>query len=195
MKTSEERGRLDERRRTKDEGAGQKEGGEVARLSVALIVKNVVFTLVAPGTVAGVAPWLLLRSGWPQLRVELGAGRWAGVALMAAGALVYAWCVWDFMRARGTPAPIDAPKELVVRGLYQYVRNPMYLGVLLLIVGQAIWFEAGILIVYALAAFGVVHTFVVLYEEPTLSRLFGEAYARYRREVGRWVPRAGGSRQ
>jgi protein-S-isoprenylcysteine O-methyltransferase Ste14 len=157
--------------------------------SFALILKNVIFTLVAPGTVAGAVPWLLLRSRLPQMHVALGAGRYAGAVPIATGALVYLWCVWDFMRARGTPAPVDAPKELVVRGLYRYVRNPMYVGVLLIIVGEAIWFEAGILIVYALLAFGVVHTFVVLYEEPTLQRLFGDAYSRYRREVGRWVPK------
>jgi protein-S-isoprenylcysteine O-methyltransferase Ste14 len=103
--------------------------------------------------------------------------------------MMYLWCVWDFMRVGGTPAPIDAPKALVAKGLYRYVRNPMYLGLLAVLVGEAIWLEAGILILYALAVFGAMHTFVVLYEEPTLGRLFGEAYALYRRAVGRWIPK------
>jgi protein-S-isoprenylcysteine O-methyltransferase Ste14 len=96
------------------------------------------------------------------------------------------------MGARGTPAPIDAPKELVVKGPYRYVRNPMYVGVLLAILGEAVYYETLLLVVYAAAAFLVVHTFVTTYEEPTLQRLFGEAYGRYRRRVGRWVPRRAG---
>jgi protein-S-isoprenylcysteine O-methyltransferase Ste14 len=159
--------------------------------SLTLLIKNLVFTLLAPGTVTVIVPCLLLKSRLPPLNVALGAWRYAGWLPMVAGVLIYLGCVWDFMRARGTPAPIDAPKELVVRGLYRYVRNPMYVGVLLTIIGEAVYFEAGLLVVYAALTFLVVHTFVTQYEEPTLQRLFGEAYARYRRQVGRWVPRLG----
>lgn len=163
--------------------------------SLALLIKNLLFTLVAPGTVAVLVPYLLLRSALPKLPVELGALRFVGLLPMIGGVLTYLWCVWDFMRARGTPAPIDAPKELVVQGPYRYVRNPMYVGVLLTIIGEAIYLEAALLLVYALLAFLTVHTFVTLYEEPTLQRLFGEAYGRYRRRVGRWVPRLGRQQQ
>ena len=69
----------------------------------------------------------------------------------------------------------------------------MYVGILLIIIGEAIFFEAGLLALYALVVLLVTHTFVILYEEPTLQRLFGESYERYRREVGRWIPRRGSS--
>jgi protein-S-isoprenylcysteine O-methyltransferase Ste14 len=158
-----------------------------------LFLKNLLFTIVAPGTVTGLVPYLLMRSWLPQLPLELESARVIGLIPLIAGVLVYLWCVWDFIGARGTPAPIDPPKELVVKGLYRYVRNPMYVGILLIIIGEAILFEAGLLALYALVVFLVTHTFVILYEEPTLQRLFGERYKRYRREVGRWLPRRGSS--
>jgi len=106
------------------------------------------------------------------------------------GASIYLRCAWDFAFAgRGTPAPIDPPKELVVRGLYRYVRNPMYVGVLSVVVGQAIWFEARGLFAYAALCFLLFFAFVVLYEEPALRRKFGESYERYCNEVPRWIPR------
>jgi len=154
-----------------------------------LWLKNLLFTIFVPGTVAVLVPILLRLSSLPQFPFELGAARWIGLLIMIAGILIYSWCLWDFMRARGTPAPIDAPKELVVRGLYRYVRNPMYIGVLLIILGKAVIFETGLLLIYAAVVWLAVHTFVIIYEEPTLARLFGESYERYRREVGRWIPR------
>jgi len=92
-------------------------------------------------------------------------------------------------RGHGTPAPIDPPKELVVSGLYRYVRNPMYVGVLLILLGHFLWFKTAWMIAYAAFAFLVVHTFVTLYEEPTLKNKFGAAYERYLQKVPRWIPR------
>ena len=100
----------------------------------------------------------------------------------------------DFARAAGTPAPIDPPKELVARGLYRYSRNPMYVGVLSFIAAQALWFRSAWTGLYALALFGAFHSFVVLYEEPTLARSFGEAYRRYLASVPRWLGRTRGGR-
>ena len=157
--------------------------------SPTLILKNLLFTIVAPGAVTLLLPYLLLRSHLPQLHVELGVARLAGLLPLVVGMLVYLWCVWDFMAARGTPAPIDAPRDLVVKGLYRYVRNPMYVGILLSIIGEAIFFEAGLLALYAQVVFLVFHTFVILYEEPSLLRLFGKSYECYRRNVSRWIPR------
>src|SRR5574341_1279456 len=126
-----------------------------------LLLKSLLFTIFFPGTVTVLVPYLLLRSDLPQFHVELGAGRYAGILLIAAGAALYAWTVWEFAtRGRGTPLPIDAPKTLVVRGPYRVVRNPMYLGVLGVILGQAVWFEAAILVMYAALAGLVVNVFI-----------------------------------
>jgi protein-S-isoprenylcysteine O-methyltransferase Ste14 len=157
-----------------------------------LLLKNVLFTLFVPGTVAVYVPlWIVAAraaappSGWTATRI-------AAVLALAVGIVIYVWCVWHFaLTGRGTPAPIDAPKRLVVQGLYRYVRNPMYIGVLLVIVGWAVFFWSGQILVYGLAVGMVIHWFVVCVEEPLLLRQFGEAYARYCEAVGRWVPQVG----
>jgi protein-S-isoprenylcysteine O-methyltransferase Ste14 len=113
-----------------------------------------------------------------------------GLLPIVFGALVYLWCAWDFVFAgKGTPAPIDPPRALVVRGLYRKVRNPMYVGVMSILVGEAVIFESWKLLgcgaVFGLAA----HLFVVFYEEPTLKKKFGTAYEEYCQAVPRWIPR------
>ena len=114
------------------------------------------------------------------------------LAFFLFGGAVYSWCVWDFATfGRGTPAPIDAPKELVVRGLYRYTRNPMYVGVLSTILGWAMLFKEPQLLLYALCVGTCFHLFVVLYEEPNLQRVFGNSYEEYRARVNRWLPSAG----
>lgn len=151
-------------------------------------LKNLIFTVVVPGTVAVYVPSVILFRtgalevpGWGPLRV-LG-----GVAL-AAGIAVYGWCVFDFARARGTPAPIDPPRELVARGLYRCTRNPMYVGVLSAVLGESLLFRSLHLLAYAAGLFTMFHLFVRLYEEPSLTRRFGDAYVRYRETVPRWLP-------
>jgi protein-S-isoprenylcysteine O-methyltransferase Ste14 len=86
-------------------------------------------------------------------------------------------------------SPADPPRELVVRGLYRYVRNPMYVSVSLIVLGEAVLAWSRPLLVYWAVWFVVVNIFVIGYEEPTLRRRFGEAYAQYTRQVGRWLPR------
>lgn len=112
-----------------------------------------------------------------------------GILLIAMGAAIYTWTMWDFASfGRGTPMPIDAPKKLVVRGLYRYTRNPMYLGVILIILGWVGVFEDGWLFAYALVVGLTVHLFVIGYEEPRLKQLFGKDYEVYLSMVSRWVP-------
>lgn len=152
---------------------------------MALVLKNLLFTLVVPGTVAVYLPLLIhgerSAASGPILALALSA--------LALGGAIYAWCVWDFAAfGRGTPAPIDSPKRLVVRGLYRYTRNPMYLGVLTEILGWAILFQSGVLIFYALIVAGCFQLFIVLYEERHLRREFGGEYEEYRSAVGRWLP-------
>ncbi|HTD53691.1 MAG TPA: isoprenylcysteine carboxylmethyltransferase family protein [Thermoanaerobaculia bacterium] len=119
----------------------------------------------------------------------MGPLRYLGAALLAAGAAVYLWCAWDFATTGGgTPAPIDPPRSLVERGLYRHVRNPMYLGILLLLGGEAMLFRSRALLAYAGLVFLFFFLFVVAYEEPALRRKFGQTYERYCDRVPRWIP-------
>jgi len=151
-----------------------------------LLLKNLLFTLVMPGTIGVYVP-LLLSQGRPPAS---GPVFLLALALLAIGGVIYAWCVWDFaVFGRGTPAPFDAPKKLVVRGLYRYSRNPIYVGALAALVGWAVMFRGTNLLIYTLCIGICFHLFVVLYEEPHLRRQFGAEYRDYCENVGRWLPR------
>jgi protein-S-isoprenylcysteine O-methyltransferase Ste14 len=151
-----------------------------------LLLKNLLFTLIVPGTVAVYVPLLIAQGR----AVAWGGMSGSGLLLLGAGGAIYAWCVWDFATfGRGTPAPVDAPKKLVVRGLYRYTRNPMYGGVLTVILGWAVLFQAASLALYGFIVAACFHTFVVLYEEGRLRREFGAQYEEYCARVGRWLPR------
>jgi protein-S-isoprenylcysteine O-methyltransferase Ste14 len=105
------------------------------------------------------------------------------------GAVTYLLCAWDFtFTGMGTPAPIDPPKELVVKGLYCYVRNPMYMGITFILLGEGFLFESAVLFLYAGFLLVCAHLFIVYYEEPTLRRLFGTSYESYCNSVSRWIP-------
>lgn len=153
--------------------------------SVRLGLKTALFSVLAPGTVSVVVPLLIVRGRPPADGVTLG----AALLLLALGAAIFPRCAWDFVVAgKGTPAPIDQPKRLVIRGLYRYSRNPMYVGVLSVIAGWTVLFGAGILAAYAAAWFVIFSLFVRFYEEPHLTRKFGHEYTAYRKRVGRWLP-------
>ena len=154
-----------------------------------LLLKNLVFTLVVPGFVAG---WVPLR--WLQRGVRppetWALNHFASTPLFLAGAAIYVHCVWHFARTgRGTPAPIDAPRKLVQRGLYRWVRNPMYLGVLLLVFGEAVFFFSLTLLLYTVFLASAFQVFVLAYEEPALRDRFGAIYSDYCNVVNRWWPR------
>lgn len=154
-----------------------------------IAIRTLIFTFFVPGTVTVLIPYLLYTSGMERLDLPLGVLRLLGWPIVLLGVAIYAWCAWDFtFTGKGTPLPADAPKVLVVRGLYRYVRNPMYVGVLSVIVGEALLLKSGLLLIYAALLWVLFHIFVVSYEEPTLSRLFGDSYAEYRRKVHRWLP-------
>jgi protein-S-isoprenylcysteine O-methyltransferase Ste14 len=155
---------------------------------MALLIKNLVFTVLVPGTVAVYLPWLI--AGEPS---EVSLWAWiTALPILLLGASIYAWCVWDFATfGRGTPLPLDAPQKLVIRGLYRFSRNPMYVGVLTVVVGWALLFRDGALLAYAVFVFFLFHGFVVLYEERALRRSFGADYEAYCARVGRWLPRLG----
>ncbi len=148
------------------------------------LIKTLIFTLVMPGTIGVYLPqWL--KGGGAELPM---AARAAGMALFACGAVIYFWCAWDFAsKGLGTPAPIDAPRVLVVKGLYRFTRNPMYVGVLSVILGQALYYGSLRVARYASLVLVGFYLFVLFYEEPTLRRLFGEQYEVYCRRVPRWI--------
>jgi protein-S-isoprenylcysteine O-methyltransferase Ste14 len=152
--------------------------------------KTLIFTILAPGTVAVLLPYRLVSSPAARGSLPMGDLRYSGLLFIIAGGLIYLWCAWDFVFAgKGTPAPIDPPKELVVKGLYKRVRNPMYVGVMSLIFGQAMYFESTGLFVYAGLVLLLFNAFVFFYEEPALRRKFGDSYKRYCETVPRWLPR------
>lgn len=156
---------------------------------MSIVIKSLLFLLVAPGTVLVLIPCWLLRSEI-LITVSLGAYRWLGLIAALPGLAILLWSFWAFAYiGRGTPAPTDPPKRFVAEGLYRYVRNPMYVGVLLVLVGEACLFQSPMLIVYSLLVFLAFHLFVVFYEEPRLRMRFGDSYTRYLQEVPRWLPR------
>jgi protein-S-isoprenylcysteine O-methyltransferase Ste14 len=150
-------------------------------------LKSLLFLIVAPGMVAGYIPLALLQRG-PH--IETGYLAYLAFPLWMIGGVILLWSFWNFLvQGRGTPAPIDPPKELVATGFYRYVRNPMYVGVLLILIGHFLWFGYWSLLAYMAVAFITTHLFVTLYEEPTLKRKFGIAYENYLKRVPRWIPR------
>jgi len=150
-------------------------------------LRSVLFLIVAPGMVAGYIPLGLLRWG-PQ--IETGVFAYLALPLWLVGGMILLWSFWNFLHeGRGTPAPIDPPKELVAAGFYRYVRNPMYVGILAMIIGYFLWFQYWNLLIYAMVVFLAFNTFVTYYEEPTLKRKFGAAYEEYCKRVPRWIPR------
>jgi protein-S-isoprenylcysteine O-methyltransferase Ste14 len=153
-------------------------------------LKTLIFTVIMPGTVTVYIPYWLLSSPSAPAPLPIGISRYFGLLPMLFGAAIYFWCAWDFTFAgKGTPAPIAPPKDLVVRGLYRYVRNPMYVGVLTLLAGEAWFFSSRQLFIYAGVVFSFFHLFVIFYEEPALRQKFAESYRRYCETVPRWIPR------
>ena len=153
-------------------------------------IGSAVFFVLAPGMVVGLIPWLLTR--W-QVREQLPYWmfmRALGAVLLVAGLIALVGAFVRFVvEGFGTPAPVAAPDRLVVGGVYRYVRNPMYVAVLVAIVGQALLLGRLVLLLYAAGAWLVVAAFVRFYEEPTLTSRFGADYEAYRRAVPAWWPR------
>jgi protein-S-isoprenylcysteine O-methyltransferase Ste14 len=153
---------------------------------VNLVVRNVLFTVVVPGAGAVWVPWRILSGSGATVTSTA----WPAFVLIAAGAALYVRCVWAFAAVgRGTPGPWDAPQRVVAVGPYRWVRNPIYIAALLVVLGEAWLFASLPLLVYAAAMAICFHVFVVGYEERTLRRRFGDAYANYLRTVPRWIPR------
>jgi protein-S-isoprenylcysteine O-methyltransferase Ste14 len=132
---------------------------------------------------------LLAGSGFARPRIT-GVPQVVGILATTMGAGLALWCILAFaVVGRGTPAPFDPPRRLVVRGPYKYVRNPMYVGAALALAGAALFYGSAAIAIYAALFLLVMHVFVVWYEEPTLRATFGLEYDRYCEKVRRWRPR------
>jgi protein-S-isoprenylcysteine O-methyltransferase Ste14 len=156
---------------------------------VLLFLEALLFSVVVPGAVVYWIPRDALGL-WSELPPQPWSV-WQAIAAvpLALGLTIYLRRLWEFARrGRGIPAPVDHPKTLVVTGLYRHVRNPMYLGVLLFLLGQSLFFESSHVLLYAIAWLAFVHVNVIVYEEPNLRRKFGRSYDRYRSAVRRWIP-------
>jgi protein-S-isoprenylcysteine O-methyltransferase Ste14 len=152
--------------------------------------RTLLFTALYPGTVCILLPAVILWLSGNGVGVR---SRWAltiGAVLVVVGVIGYVQCATRFgTEGRGTPAPYDPPQHLVRGGYYRNVRNPMYLAVVTVLVGEAILFTSLALGIYAAAVAAAFHLRVLLYEEPQLREQFGDQFDEYRRSVPRWFPR------
>jgi protein-S-isoprenylcysteine O-methyltransferase Ste14 len=157
--------------------------------SIWLGLRSLLWTLACPGLVAGYLPWRyfgLVRSGF-DLSDPLDL---TGGACVIGGAALLGACIFEFAHSgHGTLSPLDPPRRLVVRGLYNYVRNPMYLSVSAIVLGEVFITRSAALALYWGLWFAGANIFVIAYEEPALRRQFGPSYDDYRTHVFRWMPR------
>jgi protein-S-isoprenylcysteine O-methyltransferase Ste14 len=151
-------------------------------------LKTILFMLLVPGLLLGAMPIWLVQTDTALF--SFGVFRWLAVPFWGIGTAVMLWCAWAFtVRGRGTPSPTDPPRELVVSGLYRYVRNPIYLGVLAVFVGYVFWHPSRAILLCPVLVAVSSHLFVIFYEEPHLRKTFGAAYDAYCKAVPRWVPK------
>ena len=157
-----------------------------AHRSYSHILKTLVFVLfIGPGPLIGLGPWLISR--WHSN--DWGILRYLGAVLFLAGVPLLADSIIRFVRqGHGTPAPYAPTDKLVITGFYRHTRNPMYVGVLAMLFGQALFFGSVWLLIYAAAAALGCHLFVTGYEEPVLHERYGDQYEAYTGQVGRWLP-------
>jgi protein-S-isoprenylcysteine O-methyltransferase Ste14 len=155
-----------------------------------VLIRTVTYASIFVGLFLVFVPARLISWSGFVRPASIGGWQVTGMAIGVVGALLALWCVLTFaVVGRGTPAPFDPPRQLVVRGPYRYVRNPMYIGAGLVLGGAWLFYGSLPLLGYTVLFVIVTHLFVVSYEEPTLRRLFGSEYEEYCARVGRWRPR------
>ena len=159
-------------------------------------IRLIFFTVLVPGTVAGYIPNRLIQhidEDWQHTILK-----WAGLGIIIAGIGIYFICAISFLRkglgtpniwfARSLKAVIgEEPKKMVTSGIYKYSRNPMYLGVLISVLGQALFYQRMILLQYFLFLFILFHLVVLMIEEPHLKKKFGKEYEQYKKKTRRWL--------
>ena len=156
---------------------------------LSLLLRNLLFTILHPGLVGVLIPYLILRGRGRGFFPEVwGADHIAGGAMMLTGSFIVLICIVRFaIEGKGTLSPFDPTKKLVVRGLYRYSRNPMYVGMIILLIGEALFWWSSSLAIYAVIVFLAFNLFILLHEEPRCRRVFGTDYDDYRARVRRWL--------
>lgn len=154
-----------------------------------LIFRNILFTILQPGIVAGLIPYLIAKTHFRNvLSSAFQAQQYLGIFLCLVGLVILFHCIFRFIvEGKGTISPADPTKRLVVKGLYKFSRNPMYLGVMTILVGETIFSNTYILLIYSILVGTAFNIFVITREEPRLKRYFGEEYERYKNKVRRWI--------
>ena len=155
---------------------------------ISLLLRNLVFTILQPGLVAGLVPYFLLKIEDKSFLPDVWTfWQFAGIALMTGGFLIMTICILRFAtEGKGTLSPLDPTKKLVVKGLYRYSRNPMYVGVDLLLIGEAVFYQSLFLLGYTTIVLTGFQLFIIFHEEPRLKREFGIEYEEYCRQIRRW---------
>jgi len=155
-----------------------------------ILARAVTFATLFIGLLLVFVPGQIIDRSGIVRPAQLGPVEYAGIVVAGAGGTIALWCILTFaLIGRGTPAPFDPPRKLVVKGPYRYVRNPMYIGAAIALSGAALFYRSALLFGYAVVFLLVAHVFIVSYEEPTLARMFGAEYEAYRVQVARWLPR------
>ena len=155
--------------------------------TASLLLRNLVFTVLQPGLVAVVIPYYIL-DGETNLERPWQLHTYLGIIVFALGLIVMLRCILQFaLEGKGTLSPIDPTKRLVVRGLYRYSRNPMYVGVMMILIGEAIITKSATLWIYLSIIFLAFNLFIMLREEPRLRKVFGEEYLLYCQKTRRWI--------
>ncbi len=156
---------------------------------ISLYLRNLFFTILQPGVVGGLVPYLLLRADEKEKILQsFQFLQYTGLILFVLGFVVMMNCILNFaIHGKGTLSPADPTKKLVIAGLYKYSRNPMYVGVILMLIGEAVFFQSGRLWIYSMLIFVVFHLFIVFFEEPRLKKDFGAEFDQFCNKVRRWV--------
>src|SRR5262250_2269707 len=155
-----------------------------------VLVRAVTYAALFIGFVLVYLPGRFLSWSGIVAPASTGAPQVAGMIIVTIGTAIALWCVFTFVFiGKGTPAPFDPPRKLVVPGPYRFVRNPMYIGAGMTLAGAALYYQSLSILIYTCLFFLITHLFVVFYEEPTLRRTFGTEYEAYVGRVSRWLPR------
>lgn len=154
-----------------------------------LVLRNLLFTILQPGMVAGVVPYWLANTQFQNvLRSAFRLPQYIGIVVFTLGLIILFHCIFRFIvEGKGTISPADPTKHLVIKGLYKFSRNPMYVGVMMILIGETIFCSSPSLLIYSILILTAFNLFITYREEPRLKKDFGEEYDTYKRKVRRWL--------